>query len=95
MSPFPDDATREIAAHLTVYDWNLFSNIQVMEFVYQVMELLHLHVPYTEAEELVSYLGGTGYRCVVTGTDYGYVVTLKDQLITITNALAWGVSRKF
>ena len=33
---FPEDSAREIAAHLTVYDWNLFSNIQQMEFVYQV-----------------------------------------------------------
>ena len=34
---FPErDGSREIAAHLTMYDWNLFSNIQQMEFIHQV-----------------------------------------------------------
>ena len=37
MTPFPErDSSREIAAHLTIHDWNLFSNIQQMEFVYQI-----------------------------------------------------------
>jgi Rap guanine nucleotide exchange factor 4 len=35
--PFPEsESSRELAAHLTSYDWNLFSNIQQMEFIYQV-----------------------------------------------------------
>ena len=35
--PFPDkDSSREIAAHLTAYDWNLFTNIQQMEYIYQL-----------------------------------------------------------
>ena len=37
VTPFPEsDGSREIACHLTMYDWNLFSNIQQMEFIYQV-----------------------------------------------------------
>jgi len=36
-TPFPDkDSSREIAAHLTAYDWNLFTNIQQMEYIYQL-----------------------------------------------------------
>ena len=34
--PFPEDSAREIAAHLTLFDWNLFSNTQQMEVVYNV-----------------------------------------------------------
>lgn len=34
---FPDkDSAKELAAHLTVYDWNLFSNIQQMEYIYHL-----------------------------------------------------------
>ena len=36
VSPFPEDSAREIAAHLTIYDWNLFSNTQQMEIIYRV-----------------------------------------------------------
>ncbi|XP_011404348.2 PREDICTED: rap guanine nucleotide exchange factor 4-like isoform X2 [Amphimedon queenslandica] len=37
IAPFPEsEGSREIAAHLTSYDWNLFSNIQQMELIYQV-----------------------------------------------------------
>lgn len=37
MASFPEaESSREIAAHLTSYDWNLFLNIQQMEFIYQV-----------------------------------------------------------
>ena len=36
-TPFPDkDSSREVAAHLTAYDWNLFTNIQQMEYIYQL-----------------------------------------------------------
>ena len=35
-SSFPEDSSREIAAHLTLYDWNLFTNTQQMELVYRV-----------------------------------------------------------
>lgn len=32
---FPEkEGAKELAAHLTVYDWNLFSNIQQMEYIY-------------------------------------------------------------
>ena len=34
--PFPEDSGREIAAHLTLFDWNLFSNTQQMEVIYHV-----------------------------------------------------------
>ena len=34
--PFPDDSAREMAAHLTLFDWNLFSNTQQMEIIYHV-----------------------------------------------------------
>lgn len=34
---FPEhESSREIAAHLTIYDWNLFCNVQQMEFIYQI-----------------------------------------------------------
>ena len=34
---FPEkDSAKELAAHLTVYDWNLFSNIQQMEYIYHL-----------------------------------------------------------
>ncbi len=37
VTPFPErDGSREIAAHLTVYDWNLFSNIQQMELIFSI-----------------------------------------------------------
>ena len=37
INPFPEsEPSREIACHLTVYDWNLFFNIHQMEFIYQV-----------------------------------------------------------
>lgn len=37
VSLFPEkDGSRDIAAHLTLYDWNLFANIQQMEFIYSV-----------------------------------------------------------
>lgn len=38
--PFPiNEQSRDIAAHLTLYDWNLFMNIPQMEFIYQAFEL--------------------------------------------------------
>lgn len=37
VAPFPEkDSAKELAAHLTVYDWNLFSNIQQMEYIYHL-----------------------------------------------------------
>ena len=37
VAPFPEkDGAKELAAHLTVYDWNLFSNIQQMEYIYHL-----------------------------------------------------------
>ena len=38
--PFPiNEQSMDIAAHLTLYDWNLFMNIPQMEFIYQAFEL--------------------------------------------------------
>lgn len=37
VAPFPEkESSRDIAVHLTVYDWNLFSNIQHMEYIYHM-----------------------------------------------------------
>eukprot|EP00731_Ephydatia_muelleri_P029430 Em0020g1074a len=37
IAEFPEqESSREIAAHLTIYDWNLFCNVQQMEFIYQI-----------------------------------------------------------
>lgn len=37
VAPFPEkESSRDIAMHLTVYDWNLFTNIHQMEFIYHM-----------------------------------------------------------